>query len=214
MIEFLYSIDKAVFLFCNRTLANPVSDVVMPALTDWNQSVIGWSIFALWWIALFWKGGRKGRIVGLLLIPLIVGSDQLSSAVLKFMFDRPRPCHEINGLPIVENIHLLVPCGSGYSFPSSHAFNNFAFATFLSYYYRRWTWLFLVYAGLMGFSRLAVGVHYPSDVLGGAMLGMLYSYVAIGIVSYLGKSVPCFHIAPTAAVMNSHEVSIVEHDTT
>jgi undecaprenyl-diphosphatase len=197
MLEFLYSIDKAVFVFCNQTLANPVTDVVMPALTNWNQSWIGWSIVAVLWVFLLWKGGKKGRVVGLFVIPLIVVGDHLSSNVLKFMIERARPCHEINGATIVEHIHLLVPCGSGYSFPSSHAFNNFSLATFLSYYYRRWSWMFFVYAFLMGYSRLVVGVHYPSDVLGGAMLGFMYTCVVIIILVAVAKRVPLLAVTST-----------------
>jgi undecaprenyl-diphosphatase len=170
--DFLYSIDKSLFIFINQTLANPVFDLIMRPITDWNQSWFGWGIFAVLWLLLFWKGGRKGRTVCLLLIPMIGITDQFSSTYLKYYFQRPRPCHEINGVAIIQNIHLLVPCGSGYSFPSSHAANNFALAGFASYYYRRWTWAYFLYAGIMGFSRISVGVHYPSDVLGGAFIGI------------------------------------------
>ena len=187
MGEFLYSLDKSVFVFFNSTLSNPVFDFIMPPLTNWNQSPIGIGIFAAVWLIIFWKGGKKGKIVALLLIPLIAMSDQLSSNVIKSIFTRPRPCHCIDGKSIVEHIHLLVSCGAGYSFPSSHAANNFAFATFISYYYRRWSWLAFVYAGLMGFSRISVGVHYPSDVLGGALVGVACAFFIILVWCYIGR---------------------------
>jgi undecaprenyl-diphosphatase len=104
-------------------------------------------------------------------IPLVVLSDQLSSTVLKSVFDRPRPCHTIGGVPIVPEVRLLAGCGSGKSFPSSHAVNNFAVATLLSIHYRRWAWAFMLWAFLVSLSRVAIGVHYPSDIVGGAAIG-------------------------------------------
>jgi undecaprenyl-diphosphatase len=66
---------------------------------------------------------------------------------------------------------MLVDCGPGKSFPSSHAVNNFGVATLFSFYYRKWTWAFIGWASLVALSRPAVGVHYPSDILGGAIIG-------------------------------------------
>ena len=194
MLEFLYSIDKAVFIFCNQTISNPIFDAVMPPVTNWNQSWIGLVLFAGFWLMLFWRGGKKGRTVALLLVPLIILSDQTSSAIIKPFFARARPCHLVGGLPVIENIHLLVECGAGYSFPSSHAVNNFAFAAFISFYYRRWTWLAFTYAGIMGFSRISVGVHYPSDVLGGMVIGILCASIIIILWESLSKSYPVLSI--------------------
>ena len=185
MVDFLYSIDKTVFYFINTTLANPVFDAVMPALTDWNKSWIGLSIFGALWLLLVVNGGRKGRVIGVMLIVLIIFSDQFSSHLLKPIFARPRPCH----IPL-DNLRLLVDCGSGFSFPSSHAVNNTAFAVYMSYYYRRLGWLFAVYAFLMCLSRVVVGVHYPSDVLGGAVVGVSCAVMLVYIQTNLAKKFP------------------------
>jgi undecaprenyl-diphosphatase len=190
MIEFLNSIDSAIFSFCNQTLANPVFDVLMPPITDWNQSPVGIAFFALLGLFIFIKGGRRGRTAVLLLIPLIYITDQLSSSVIKSIIARPRPCHIIDGAAVLSNIHLLVPCGSGYSFPSSHAANNFAFAMMMALFYRRLWYLFFGYACLMGFSRISVGVHYPSDVLGGAMIGIVLAFGVYAVWSYFSKKYP------------------------
>jgi len=117
----------------------------------------------------------------LMLVPLIFLTDQVNSNLVKFVFHRPRPCHLVDGKAVVEQVRLLVDCGSGYSFPSSHAVNNFGFATLMSFYYRRWSWLFLLYASLMALSRVVVGVHYPSDILGGAVMGagFAFGYIAL-----------------------------------
>lgn len=182
----LYALDKAVFLFFNRTIANPLFDAVMPPITDWNKHWIGIALFASLWILIFWRGGKKGRILMLLLIPLITLSDQVSSTFVKNLVARPRPCHIIEGHPEVADVRLLVPCGGGFSFPSSHACNNFAFATFLAFYYRRWRGLLFGYATVMALSRMIVGVHYPSDVLGGLMLGVACAYVLQALWDLLG----------------------------
>lgn len=187
MIELLYSIDSALFRFCNQTLANPVFDAIMPPVTNWNQSPYGITFFVLVWLFIFIKGGKEGRTAALLLIPLIIIADQLSSSVIKSLVARPRPCHLVDGAAIITNIHLLVPCGSGYSFPSSHAVNNFAFATMMTLFYRRLWYVFYVYASIMAFSRLSVGVHYPSDIIGGAVMGIILAFGLYGIWYYFSK---------------------------
>ncbi len=190
MAEFLFSIDRAIFYFCNQTLSNPIFDILMPAITDWNKSWIGLGLFGLFWIFLFWKGGKRGKSAALLLIPLIILSDQVSSNLLKNLFVRPRPCHDLDGVMVIENIRLLVSCGPGFSFPSSHAVNNFAFAVLMSFFYRKWTLVFIFYATLMGFSRISVGVHYPSDVLGGAAFGTVCAYLVFSIWKIVVNKIP------------------------
>lgn len=194
MVEFLYGLDVSIFHFLNSSIANPVFDVVMPFITDLNKTTFGLGLYGIAWLLLMWKGGRKGRILGLMLIPLIFMSDQLSSTLIKKWIERPRPCHTVNGIPVLGGIHLLVPCGSGYSFPSSHAVNNFAVGVFFSYYFRRWGWVILIWATMVAFSRISVGVHYPSDVLGGAVVGACCALLFIGIWNILAHFSPFFRI--------------------
>ncbi|MBI4428061.1 MAG: phosphatase PAP2 family protein [Ignavibacteriales bacterium] len=147
----------------------------MPFITDLNKNKPALVVVVLglivWWI----KGGRNARLAILLLVPTIALSDQLSSSVIKFVLERPRPCREL------ADVHLLVSCGSGYAFPSSHAVNNFAGAVVVSFFFQRIAWAWFSFAGLVAFSRVYVGVHYPSDVLGGSVIGM-----ACGAVIVLG----------------------------
>lgn len=173
MIEFLCSIDRAILLFINTTLANPVGDWVWPWITDYDKQWPVRIVVVACWMWLMVRGGTRGRTVALMIIPALVLSDKLSSAFLKEIIARPRPCHEIGGIPIIQGLHMLVDCGGGMSFPSSHAVNNFCVATIFSLYYRRWTWAFVGWASIIALSRVAVGVHYPSDAVGGALIGGL-----------------------------------------
>ena len=173
MSELLLEIDRSLFHFCNQGLRNWFFDAIFPFLTDLNRKPIALVIVGILWLLLLLKGGRHGRFAALLLIPTIALSDQLSSSVLKFLIERARPCHDL------ANVHLLIGCGSGYSFPSSHAVNNFAGAIVLSYFLPRWTWAFFSFAALVAFSRVYVGVHYPSDVIGGAIIGLLIGAAVI-----------------------------------
>ena len=180
MIEFLYSIDTSIFYFINRTISNPVTDHLWPLITEYSNFMIVRIALLGVWVLLIVKGGSRGRTAALLCIVILAASDQLSSSVIKALVARPRPCHDIDGTPVLQGIHLLVNCGSGKSFPSSHAVNNFAMATLFAYYYRRWTWAFLAWAALVALSRVGVGVHYPSDIAGGAVIGTI---VALAIIA-------------------------------
>ena len=186
-MEFLYSIDKAVFFFINGSLSNPVFDWLMPFLTDLNKQKPTIVIIALLWLWTMIKGGRTGRTAMILLALTIVVSDQMSSSLLKSMIGRLRPCHVLQG------VHILVDCGSGYSFPSSHAVNNFAGATILTHFYRKYAWGWFGFAALIAFTRPYVGVHYPSDAVGGALFGIACAYAILGAwkfidVKYIRKS--------------------------
>lgn len=185
MAEFFFSVDTTIFYFFNTVIANPLLDSVMPVLTDYDKTMIGRIIVIGIVIVLLWRGGKRGRTVVALLIPLILMSDQLSSSVIKNLVERPRPCHEINGVRVIQHLRLLVDCGSGFSFPSSHAVNNFAVATLFSYFYRQWAWAFMTFATIIGISRMYVGVHFPADVLGGALVGVLCA----ALILFLWRSV-------------------------
>jgi undecaprenyl-diphosphatase len=164
MMDFLYNIDVQLFYFINNTLANPVTDSFMPFITELNH----WKIFyAIMFFYLIIGGGKKGRIAAIILVLLISCSDQFSSNLVKNLSERIRPCN------VLPHVHLLVGCTQSFSFPSSHAVNNFAGAVVLSHFYPRFRISFYTGAFLMAISRVFVGVHYPSDVLGGTVIGIL-----------------------------------------
>ncbi len=154
-------------------------------ISDYDKLLPVRILLLLVWLWLLIKGGRTGRTVALLLIPLLLISDKVNSEILKEIFDRPRPCHEIGGHPVVAEVRLLVHCGPGNSFPSSHAVNNFAVAFLFAAYYSRFRWAFFTWAALVALSRPSVGVHYPSDILGGAIVGMAIACMVIWIWRHL-----------------------------
>jgi undecaprenyl-diphosphatase len=173
MIEFLASVDIAIFFFINHTLSNPVFDWVMPVITDLNHILIARIVIVAWIILVLWKGGVKGRIaIGILIITIII-SDQLNSEILKDLFGRIRPCKSLEG------VRLLVDCGGGLSFPSSHAVNNFAGAAVISHFYKKQARYWYAFAVLVAFSRPYVGVHYPSDIIAGGIIGFAIGYLMI-----------------------------------
>ena len=194
MSDLLLQIDKTLFTFFNQTLTNPVFDMIMPRITDLNKEWYGWVLFIGLYLLLVLKGGKKGRILGVAFLVVVGFSDQLSSTFIKKMIMRPRPCHEIDGRVIMEHLRLLVPCGSGYSFPSSHAVNMFGAATFFSVYYRKYGWAFYTFAVVVAYSRVYVGVHYPYDVVVGALIGSLCALIIVYILELAGKYFPAIAI--------------------
>ncbi len=158
----LYPADSTLFRAVNGGMANPVFDVLMPAITDVRHFYIPYAIL---FIVLLWKGGRRGRWCALLLGLTVLLTDPISSRVIKEAVLRVRPCSAL------DDVRLLVGCGAGKSFPSSHAVNNVAAATIIGYFFRKAIPYAFAVAGLVAFSRVYVGVHYPGDILGGAVVG-------------------------------------------
>lgn len=170
MIEWLYGLDLMLFRWGNEALANPLFDWFFVFITEVKNWYV---IYAVALVALMWFGKKRGIITVVLLAVTIVLSDQISSFVIKPFFDRLRPCHEL------DHVRLLVGCGGGKSFTSSHATNNFAMAVLIMHFWPKAKWYLLTWASLVAFSRVYVGVHYPSDLLGGAVLG---AGIAAGVV--------------------------------
>lgn len=157
----------------------------MPFITTNNHWIL---VYILVVISLLWKGGKKGKICVLMLFIIITLSDQISSSLIKEAVGRIRPCH------VLSDINLLVPCGGGKSFPSSHAVNNFAAALTLSHFYREYKWVFFSIAAFIAFSRVYVGVHYPLDIISGAVLGLLISFCIILLYTRLSNRIKFFQV--------------------
>jgi len=168
MFEVIQSADSLTFVFINQTLSNPVTDFLMPLITNDIFLRVG---FAISVALLLIKGNNHIRRAALFSVLALVVADYLSSSVIKPLVDRLRPCHDP---AMLTGLRLLVHCGGGKSFPSSHAANSFAVTLF--YFQatpqaKRALRATLVLATLIALSRVVVGVHYPLDISVGALLG-------------------------------------------
>ncbi len=171
MIAYLQELDKFLFLFVNQDLANPFFDFIFP----WWRHRFFW--IPLYVFVVYFLPKRYGKLGWLMIVTLLFTfaiSDVLSSQVIKSLVHRIRPCNEPM---LVGLIRVLIPCGSGFSFTSSHATNHFAFVTCLSFMFPQYrSKMFTIgclWAFSISFAQVYVGVHYPFDVFVGALLGIL-----------------------------------------
>jgi membrane-associated phospholipid phosphatase len=170
-MEQVIAADQFLFELINGQAHNAVLDWLMPI---WREK----STWIPLYIALAAFVGYKYRLQGLYLIlalALTVGlADTVSSKIIKPSVHRLRPC---NDPALKDEVQLLVHCGSGYSFTSSHASNHFAIAAFLSLtlglHYRRIRWPLYLWAASIALGQVYVGVHFPLDIFIGAILGII-----------------------------------------
>jgi len=170
VLELLNQLDTQLFLWGNVSCSNVVFDWLMPFITNKKSWYPVWLLVI---ILLLWKGGKNGRLIILFTIPLILLSDQISAHLLKPLIGRVRPCN------VLDNINILVRCSRANSMPSAHAANFFAVATYFGFYFKKYRIYFFIVATLVAYSRVYVGVHYPFDILAGALLGIVCAYVTI-----------------------------------
>ncbi len=182
----LSELDTLLFFFVNKDLQNVAFDVSMPFISiNYYFLILPLAI----WLAM--KDKKKFLIPLLLTVASILLSDWIGN-LLKHLIERPRPCHALAA------VNLLVVCSSSFSMPSNHAASSAAIIFALSYNSKKWVrWLIAVVAVLVGFSRLYVGVHYPSDVIVGAFIGIPISISVIYLYEWLApryKSRPYYTV--------------------
>jgi 4-amino-4-deoxy-L-arabinose transferase-like glycosyltransferase/membrane-associated phospholipid phosphatase len=167
--------DIALLHFINGAMANPLLDWLMPLFSANSFFVPGVIILSF---GLLWKGGTRGRLFVVFLVLALGIGDAVICASIKHALNRPRP------FETWPDVRTLLGRGSGQSMPSSHAANWFAASSLVFLFYRRWLKLVLPLAILVSFSRVYTGMHYPSDVLAGAILGCAYGFGIVGLCEF------------------------------
>lgn len=143
-------------------------DWLMPNITALGNSGIIWIVIGV--LLLFSKKYRKTGI--LVLIGLLIGLI-LGNGIVKNLVARPRPCW------INQDFNLLISVPKDYSFPSGHTQASVIATTILTLTKKKWGWIFIPLATVIAFSRMYLYVHFPSDILGGALMGLV-----IGMVTF------------------------------
>lgn len=175
MLEHLIQLDRQLFHFINHDLGNPFFDWLMPLLRNtrfWIPLYVFILVFCIWKY-------RKAGVIIVILFALSAGfADFTSVHVMKNTVQRLRPCRD----PVVSPTDVSrVSCGTGYSFPSTHAADHFAMAVFISLVFcRKWRWIWLwalLWAASISFAQIYVGVHFPIDVTAGALYGSLVGWL-------------------------------------
>jgi undecaprenyl-diphosphatase len=173
----IQALDSQILLFINHDMATPALDALMPAL-----SLQGYLLVIPFLLAMLAQGMKQTDQAGksyfvaavwtLVIACCAAYLAEWADDAIKVAVARVRPCRAIEGL------RLIVPCPKSYSMPSGHAMSSFAFAAPLFFLTRAYIIPLgrlypLVLASLIAFSRLYLGVHYPTDVLVGTMLGIM-----------------------------------------
>ncbi len=171
----LLQFDEALFRLINGEWTNSFLDAIMPI---WRNKYF-WIPLYIFFISFVAINHAKKFLPFLLAALITVGlSDTISSRLIKKTIQRDRPCNDVE---LKDDVKLLINCGSGYSFTSSHATNHFAIGVFffltVGLFFRRSRILLLLWAFSISYGQVYVGVHYPMDVFVGACIGS-----AIGIL--------------------------------
>lgn len=190
MFEQLIHFDQHLFYIINHDWANPFFDTVMPWLrmpTFWIPLYLSIIVFCLW------KYKKRGIIIILFIVATFGVSDFTSASLIKPLVHRLRPCQD----PVVSKTDIeRITCGSGYSFPSSHATNHFAMAIIMILIWcKKWRWIWfwgILWAGLVSFAQVYVGVHYPIDVFCGALYGSFVGWVMSRLFYWLQAKFPAW----------------------
>ena len=200
MIDFLLKIDSFLFYFINSTLSNPIFDIIFVPFHKPQEQWILIFFVLLVLISYIYKYSKKALLVIIFLIFGIIITDQIGRTI-KNLELRKRPYITEEHVNISNKIDIKKDQNNNYketessrkSFPSNHSANIFFISFFLYYIYPNKKKYFIALALLVSISRVYVGVHYPTDIIAGATLGIIISYLIIKILNKLGFNLATYH---------------------
>jgi undecaprenyl-diphosphatase len=179
--------DAWLFQLLNHSLAQPTLDDLMLFLTSPKLSL---HLFVLLALFILVRKGKDAFFVIPLLLFAVGIADFTASGIMKPLFHRERPCFALEG------VRLLVDQSHSWSFASSHAANATAIASLVWLFFWRgesvdkvFAVVVILYAALVSFSRIYVGVHYPGDVLGGIVIGLASAALIYTAFAWFVKNV-------------------------
>lgn len=194
LLERLKELDQDLFLSLN-SYHTPFLDFIMYWFSD---RFIWFPFYGILLLFIVWKLKWKSIYAIVAIIVTIIMADQFTSRFMKPFFQRLRPCHEENLQPL---IHMVAGCGGQFGFVSSHAANSFALAMMCWLLFRyKAPWLGLIifiWAIPVSYSRIYLGVHYPSDVVIGAFIGMIIAWMVYMLYTWILKKSVHLHIKRT-----------------
>jgi len=184
MLNYLNQLDTELFLNLNGW-HNHFFDILMVYVS----SMLFWLPFYIFLFYLLIREYKwKSLIILLFTALLITLTDQSSVQLFKNVFERLRPCHNPD---IQAMVHTVEYCGGLYSFVSSHATNYFGIIVFVSGLlknrYKWLPWVLVIWGLLIIYSRIYLGVHYPGDVIAGAILGSVIGWMVLSLYRYSDK---------------------------
>lgn len=174
-MDVIFSVDSAILLWIQDHLRLEAITPIMKVITKMGSLGMIWIFLSLALLCF-----KKTRPAGAAALLSLIFSLLLNNMILKNLFARVRPYE------MIPQLELLVEKAKDWSFPSGHTGSSFAAATAICFMLKGqektgWKWLVLAFAFLMAFTRLYIGIHYPSDILGGMATGTLCGWLAAKI---------------------------------
>lgn len=175
MIEYLFQLDCSVLLWIQRTFISTTITPIMTFITHMGNAGAIWII-----LSCILCINKKTRRVGILSLIALVASFLIDNIILKNLVARIRPYE------LVSKVQCLIEKQNDYSFPSGHTGSAFAAAMVMFFKLpKKYSIWCVIFAFIIGFSRLYLGVHYPSDVIMGAVIGTIIAIIVVKLERFI-----------------------------
>lgn len=178
MLEFLLKADFWLFSQINSVYTSQITDLFFVWITDLNKTIY-FKFLILFVFFFFFKKFKRQGITYFIFLCLAISVSDFAGGKVKHYFERPRPGNN-EDLSVEQRTHA-----GHYSFYSNHSSNMFTFATYTSYFFPAAKIPLFALAAAVAYSRVYVGVHYPSDALAGMLIGLLWGFIFYRLVMKL-----------------------------